>query len=293
MHATTVSATAHVGARRTDNPLPASPDSRTWKLSTSGVIRSEWIKLMSLRSIRLTLLATVLASLGLSVLLAWGLGDEFVGAPKEGLITYLLTVSTFASSFLALIFGVLGVFAISSEYSSGMILSTLTAVPRRSPVFGAKALVLSAVAGVTAFALVLGGLAIAVAFMPASASALVHGQVVSGVLGTVAYLVLIALFAYGVSTLVRSTAGGIAIVAGVTFVLPIGFQILSMMGWEWVLTVLDYLPASLGNVLGTGIAPSAPEMTGPGFWQALIAMVVWAVVFLVPGLIAIKQRDAK
>lgn len=292
MNTTTLPATEHVGARTAGNQLPQTGSTRTWKLSASGIIRSEWIKLMSLRSIRVTLLITVLASLGLSTLMAWGLNREFVGAPEAGLISYLLTVATFASAFLALIFGVLGVFAISSEYSSGMILSTLTAVPRRTPVFGAKALVMSLIAGVTALLLVLGSLGIALIFMPDASSALMSGQVLSGVLGTVAYLVLIALFAYGVSALLRSTAGGIAIVAGVTFVLPIGFQILSMMGWEWVLTVLDYLPASLGSVLGTGIIERSADMTGPDFWQALLAMSVWAAAVLVPAVFAFKGRDA-
>ena len=296
--APTRAATSHVATQPTRTQLPTASASHNWKLSARGIMHAEWIKLMSLRSIRLTLLITVFSALALSTLIAWGLAPEFEGAPAEGLVSYALTVANFPSAFVALVFGVLGVFAISSEYSSGMMLSTLTAVPHRGAVFAAKALVLTLISGVTALVLVLGGLGIAAIFMPAAGAELFTGQVVSGVLGGAAYLVLIALFAFGVATLLRSTAGGIAVVVGVTFVMPLGFQIAASLGWEWAMTVLDYLPATLGTVLGMGIAPesAAPAMaetSGPGFWLALAAMAAWAIAALVPAAIALRVRDAK
>jgi hypothetical protein len=53
-------------------------------------------------------------------------------------------------AFAQLAFGVLGVLAISAEYGTGMIRTTLTAVPRRPTVFAAKALVVAETAGVAA-----------------------------------------------------------------------------------------------------------------------------------------------
>ncbi|WP_125099614.1 ABC transporter permease [Leucobacter chromiireducens] len=262
-----------------------------------GVLRSERIKLSSLLSIRLTLLITVLAGLGISTLMAVLMSGEIRAgndgmflAGAEGMQSYLLMVSTLPAPFLALIFGVLGVFAISSEYSSGMILSTLTAVPKRTPVFAAKALVLAALSAATAALLVLGGLAVAVLCLPDAAAQLGSTPVVSGLLGTIAYLVLIALFAFGVAALLRSTAGGIAVVAGVTFVLPIVFQVLSMTGWEWVGTASQYLPGSLGGSLSQGLTTVPME---PGYWTALVAMVIWAAAAVVPAAILFARRDAR
>ena len=289
---------AAAAAAQPTRPAPAPVAAR---LTFGGVLRSERIKLTSLRSIRITLLITVLLGLGLSTALALLFSAEMRPSVAEGglsmfgtgddaLRSYLLVVGTFAAPFLALIFGVLGVFAISSEYSSGMILSTLTAVPRRTPVFAAKALVLAAVSGLTALVLVAGGLAVAIACLPSAAAQLGSAVVLTGALGTVVYLVLIALLAFGVAALLRSTAGGIAVITGLTFVMPIVFQVLSITGWEWVLPVSQYLPSQLGMVLTQG-AVEAPS--GPGYGVALAAMVIWAAAAVVPAAIAFKRRDAR
>ncbi|MBL3698158.1 ABC transporter permease [Leucobacter luti] len=288
-------------------PTPAQPQSRRGAaagrdrsgLTFGGVLRSERIKFTSLLSVRLSLIITVVIGLALSTLIAalWsseiGGGDAgmTLGQGDAALQSYLLFASTMTAPFLALVFGVLGVFAISSEYSSGMILSTLTAVPRRSPVFAAKALLLSLVSGIAAAVLVIGGLGIGVLFFPEAASQLLSTTVISGALGTIAYLVLISLFAFGVAGLLRSTAGGIAVVTGATFVLPIAFQVLSITGWEWVSTAIAYLPTPLGSTLASGIVDG--QGGAPSFWGALIAMAVWAAVVVLPAAVVFKRRDAR
>lgn len=279
------------------------PDGTNPRLGFGGVLRSEWIKLSSLRSIRITLLLTVLGGLGVSLLSAYGFKSAMdmglEGMPEIGHPQFLLGVATFSSSFLALIFGVLGVFAIASEYSSGMILSSLTAVPRRSPVYVAKALATAVIAGVTALLLVVAGLGIALAVLPEAGDALLDAQVVTGALGTVAYLVLMTLFAYGVAAVLRSTAGGIAVVAGATFVLPIGFEMLGMTGWAWVPEVANYLPLALGQTLAQGTVDASalpvgmPEPTGPDYWMSLVTMGAWAAAALIPAALLFKGRDAK
>lgn len=287
-------------ARRSTFSAPAEGGSRIRVgkgLTFGGILRSERIKLSSLRSVKITLLITLVMGIGLSALMALMWSNQFdqgPGAPTTdpaGYQSYLLLVSTFTAPFLALVFGVLGVFAISSEYSSGMILSTLAAVPRRSPVFIAKAVVLAGFAALTALVLVAAGLLLGVLFMPDSASELGSLPVVSGALGGIAYLVLIALLAYGVAGLTRSTAGGIAIVTGLTFVLPIGFQVLTLTNWEWVPTVAQYLPSNLGGTLTRGIIEEIPGQIG--FWIALIAMAAWAAVAVIPAGAAFQRRDAK
>lgn len=296
-------------------PAPASADASSHgshqssaripaHLSFGGVLRSERIKLTSLRSIRLTLLITVLAGLGLSLLMAFLLpfGDDAAADLASGGMMpirpeeYLLTVAGFAAPFLALILGSLGVLAITSEYSSSMILSTLTAVPRRGMVLAAKALVTSVLAGATALVVLLAGLAGAVAVHPEAAEALATRQVVTGVLGTAMYLVLFTLFAFGVAGILRSTAGGIAVVAGVAFVLPVAFQMLMMSGWAWVPVVSDYVPASLGSIVLRGIGDGAPAIDAdgmPGYGVALGALALWAAVTVIPAALSFVRRDAK
>lgn len=270
---------------------------RAPRLSFGGVVKSERIKLSSLRSIRVTLLITLLASAGLSLLSAWAMKSSYsyegldpAALPVDALQSYLLTVSTFASPFLALIFGVLGVFVISSEYSSGMILSSLAAVPRRTPMYFGKALVLAVIAAVTALVLVAIGLAIGIAFLPAAAAQLFSATVLTGALGAIVYLVCISLLGFGFAAVLRSTAGGISLVAGLIFVLPIGLQFLSMTGWEWVPTVAQYLPMSLGSTLSMGDTAMSVD---PGYWVGMLAIVLWAAVPTALGLVVLKARDAK
>ncbi|KAM9862261.1 ABC transporter permease [Leucobacter sp. BZR 635] len=266
-------------------------------LSFGGILKSERIKLTSLRSIRITLLVTLLASVGLSLLSAWAMKTTFTydgmdpsSLPADALQSYLLTVSTLASPFLALIFGVLGVFVISSEYSSGMILSSLAAVPRRSPMFFGKAIVLAVIAAVTALVLVVLGLVIGLLFIPAAGAELFSYPVLTGALGAVVYLVCIALLGFGFAAALRSTAGGISLVAGIVFVLPIGLQFLMMTGWEWVPTVGSFLPMSLGSTLALG---DVSTNTDPTYLVGMLAIALWAVVPMALGLLVLKTRDAK
>lgn len=270
----------------------------TPKLSFAGILKSERIKLTSLRSFRITLLLTLLGGIGMSYLSGLALNSQYEymqitpdQMPADMLHGHLLGVATFSSALLALIFGVLGVFAISSEYSSGMILSSLAAVPKRTPMYVAKGIVLAGISGLTALVLMVIGLGIAVVFLPESAAQLASSVVITGVLGAIAYLVLLALLGFGVAALLRSTAGGIAVVVGVTFVLPVLMQFLTLTSWEWVPTVSSYLPMSLGNSLSAGIV-EVPEGS-PNFWVALIAMAIWAIVPVVLGHITLKSRDAK
>ena len=267
------------------------------KLSFAGVIKSERIKLTSLRSFRITLLLTVLAGLGMNMLSVFAFTGqyEFQGLtpdqmPDDMLQSYLLNISTFASAFLALIFGVLGVFAMSSEYSSGMILSTLAAVPRRTPIMLAKAIVLGATSIITALIIFVVSLGFGVLIMPEAAAQLVSPVVISGVFGATAYLLFIALLGFGVATVLRSTAGGIAVVAGITFVAPVVMQLLTLTNWEWVPVVSNYLPMTLGALLGMGMVENEGM---PSYWVALLAMAIWAIGPMLAGNALLKSRDAK
>lgn len=122
---------------------------------------------------------------------------------------YVLAVTTFPATFLAFVFA--GAFVFSSEYASGMILSTLTAAPRREYVLTAKALVLTAISSAAALA---SGIRVSMLQVPEVADVLGSTQVLTGMLGTVFFLVAISLFAFAVAG-ARSTAGAITVVVGI------------------------------------------------------------------------------
>ena len=107
------------------------------------VLNSEWIKLTTLRSTVWSYATVVLISVGLAFLMSISLNAEYVqDMPAEAQTSMLVQAATFGTFFGQLVVAVLGVLVISGEYMTGMIKSTLTAVPRRLPALFAKAVVL-------------------------------------------------------------------------------------------------------------------------------------------------------
>ncbi len=269
------------------------------RLSLGGVIRSEWIKATSLRSIRWSILASLVLSIGLSLIM--GLALRSFMAPGDDPAEAIMTVTAAPATFLCLVFAVLGVFMFSTEYSSGMILSTLTASPRRGLVISAKAIVLTLIAGTVALINVIAGAVIAVVLIPEARPELLTKVTLSSLAGSVLFLVAIALLSFAIAGMLRSTAGAITAAVALIFVVPTVMQILDQAtDWSWVLTAANYLPTALGQFLGYGIDPEATamlsEMSGthvPGYGESLAVLGLWV---LVPMTAAIKlffTRDAK
>ena len=261
-----------------------------------GVIRSEWIKLMSLRSMRITLLLTFLAGVGISTLGAIVMVQYSADITSlENGATYLLQVMQPPIMFLGLLFGVIGVFAISSEYSSGMILSTLAATPKRGRVFSAKLFVVTIISLIAAVLTLGVGQLVAIMLAPEAVKAIGNEQYLTAWAGSVLFLVAMTLFAFGVAGILRSTAGGIAVVAGLTFVAPIALSFASMAGKAWVDWIMNHLQLMLGNVLSMGNVEVPVDMGGTGVtWgEAAISIVAWALIALIPACLLFLKRDAK
>ena len=107
------------------------------RLSATGLIRSEWIKLRSVRSTVWSYALLVAFSLGLAAVMSASLdlqGADVSQVPAANQAIFVAQASTFGVFFGQLIVAVLGVLSISGEYSTGMIRSTLAAVPTRLPV---------------------------------------------------------------------------------------------------------------------------------------------------------------
>lgn len=272
----------------------------------SAVVVSEWVKLRSLRSTWWALGALAAVTVGVAAQVSSSL--SFYGVPgvvsqdaMQDLGVYVVTVST---DFGALVVAVLGVLMIAGEYGTGTIRNSLTAVPTRLPVLGAKALVLAC----ATFAVATAAFAVAV---PISTGLLAGNDVDVhlddphywfAVLGGVTYLVLVALIAFGIGALVRSTTGGIAISLGLLLAAPVALSLLFGVdppAWAENLAVL--LPTVAGKLLFTYPAAqrwvdlSAPSVDGAWVgepWHGALVLVGWVAVLLAVAGLLLRRRDA-
>ena len=187
-----------------------------------------------------------------------------------------------------LLLGTLGVLAITTEFSSGMIRATFAAAPRRPLVLAAKAAVLGAVtlaAGeVSVFAAFLAGQAVLKA--PAPHATLGQPGVLRAVLVAGAYPALIALIALGLGALIRHTAGAISAVVGILFVLPL---ILLPLGESFQNAAGQFMPMLIAENSLTAVKPQSHTLS-PGV--AFGVLCLYAVVALAIGTWALARRDA-
>ncbi|RFA12529.1 hypothetical protein B7R22_15540 [Subtercola boreus] len=268
---------------RRSTTLPASPI----RLTAGGIIRSEWIKLRSLRSTiwAYAVILVLQIAIGLLVIsftvnnLDSSRGQAILQSPE------LATAGATAGVvFAQLVVSVLGVLVISGEYSTGQIRSSFAAVPKRLPVLWAKL----AVFGVVTFVVSLVGILLAYAVTyPILANAghssnLSDSAVFLPIIGAAGYLALIGMLALGLGAILRSTAGGIAASLGLLLVVPVIFTLIPV---DWAHSISDWLPGSVG--------PAIYQMsTTFEWWQALLIMIGWIAVVFAAAATLIRRRDA-
>jgi hypothetical protein len=238
----------------------------TGRLTQLRVAVSEWTKLRSLRSTRWSLLVGTVLAIGLPLIFATVIASRWSHlSPHERADRHPLDVALAGVQIAQLAIGVLGVLVITGEYSTGMIRSTMIAVPKRLPVLWAKAGVYAAVT----FALMLP--AVLLAFFGSQAIlrnhhilqlSFTHPGVARTVIGGAVYLMLIGVFCLGLGAIVRNTAGGIAFFAAIMFVIP---PLLNILPTSWNNAINPYLPSSAGNSIFT-LHPDAHSLAPwPGF----------------------------
>jgi len=256
-----------------------------------GVVRSEWIKLRSLRSTWYSFLAVVLIIDGLGTLFSAVRAHrmENVIGPDGKIIGIDATQISLRGAFLAqLAIGVLGALVITGEYATGMIRSSLAAVPRRQPVlwtkaavFAATVLVVSLVATLLGF--LLGQLALASTHQQATLST---PGALRAVIGSAVYLTLIGLLAVGLGFLIRSTAGAIATLVGIVLVAPL---LANALPSPYSDDVIKYLPLSAGQRIISTLNPD-PNQLAP--WAGIGVTALYALAALVAGAVVLNRRDA-
>ncbi|GGJ77648.1 ABC transporter [Streptomyces camponoticapitis] len=245
-------------------------------MSTAAVLRSEWIKIRTLRGAVWSLLAGFVLTVGFAVATNAAIGDsEADNADFDALHSVFIGLNL--GQIAAIAFGTT---AMSSEYQGGAIRASLTAVPNRSLFYAAK---LTNVAGpalalglVTTLVSFLGGSA----FMGDAAPNLGDGNALRAVVGGAVYLALMALFAAGLTALLRSGVAVLSIL--IPFIL-----VVSMVLGEASGSLADYLPDRAGQQV---LYADPPGDLSPPAGLAVTAL--WAGAATLAGWWSLRRRDA-
>lgn len=282
----------------TTTPQLAHPSQRahSTSLSFGGVLRSEWIKLRSLRSTTWSYLIVIAISLGMALIMSLSMASGMNGGadassmPAAEQVSLVMQSSVFGVFFGQLVAGVLGVLVISGEYTTGMIRSTLTAVPKRLPALAAKAVVLFVATFVIGLLANLGAFLVSsVVFAGIDVSAsITDSAIYLPLLGGALYLALISVFALGVGTMIRSSAGGIAAVLGLILLVP---TVLQMIPAEWAHDLIPYLLSSAGLGIFTSTT-AEPAGDALGAWLSLLIVLAWVGASIAGAAVLLKRRDA-
>jgi len=222
------------------------------RLTFPHLIRSEWIKLRSIRSTVWCYWILFVLNIAMSVLPALAVNpnqQHLTGNEANGTVVLINTINV---NLTALVAAVLGVLIISGEYGTGMIRSTFAADPRRYGAVGAKALVL-AVTTLVISAISVGIGALVSAPILSSKNIDVHlgdPDVFLPILGALVYVAMITLLAFGIGLLIRASAGGITITLGLLLVVPtILSAIAALTHQNWVADIGQFLPSQAGGRL--------------------------------------------
>jgi ABC-2 type transport system permease protein len=251
------------------------------------VIRSEWIKLWSLRSTRWSIALGTLGMLLGIVVAAFDMSrwHTFTALQRHQYSPIDTALIGWHLSELAI--GVLGVLVICGEYSTGMIRSTFMAVPTRLPVLWAKVLVFATVTLVLTFPMTfIGFFAAAAVLHQHAAVSLSTPGALRCVVGVPLFLTVLAVFTVALGQLVRNIAGGIAIFAGIIFVIP---GLVGVLSTSLRNAINPYLPSNAASSLFTARPDPADHLLKP--WPGFAVFCAYAAVLLVAAAITLVRRD--
>ena len=254
----------------------------------TDLLRSEWTKFRSLRSIWWTLLAMLLLSVAVTLLISTGDDAKYGELSAEDRRAWDPTGLSLQSFFMGqLVVSVLGVLVVTSEYATGMIRTSLAAMPRRGRLLAAKTLVFLAAAlvvgQVTAFLCFLIGQATIGRQDGVPTASLGDDGVLGAVFGTGLYLAGIGLLAVAVGTLMRATAGGLAVQVGITLLVPAFGGLFP----SWTQKLFAFWP-SLGAAEVRNLHPSSEY---PHVWLNLLGMTAGVAMLLVASFAVFRRRE--
>ncbi len=250
-----------------------------------AAVHAEWTKLRTVASPGWLLAATVVLTVGLSAVAVAATRcpavECGVDATKLSLTGVVLGQAVVA---------VLAVLVIGTEYSTGTMLATVAAVPRRGMLLAAKALTATGPIIVASVLAVVGSLTAGWMIEPGHGLppvSLSEEPTVRAAAGSVLYLALIGLLSLGVATAVRSSAAALGIVLGLLYLFPVMLTVVTDPDWKRRIEQIAPSNAGLAVQATTDLA-SLP--IGP--WAGLGVLACWSTAALVAGGLALRLRDA-
>ena len=188
-----------------------------------------------------------------------------------------------------LVIVVLGALVLTAEYSTGMIRTSLIAMPRRIVLYVAKAVAFAAVALAVSLAT-----AFTAFFLGQSLLARTHHSatlagydVLRAVIGIALYITLCGLFAFAAAAIIRNTAATITAMIGLLFVIP---TLVNLLPHGWGNDLVRWLPSSAGRAISATVGGQDPHLFSP--WGQFAVFAVYTAVLLVVGGILFRKRDA-
>ena len=241
-------------------------------MAFTPVLHSEWLKIRTLRSLPGALLALFAVTTAFSALAGADGSSDPEFDPLFTALSGVLPGQIAAISF--------GAMAVSSEYHGGALRLTLAAVPLRGRWFAAKVTAIAAPALLAGLITALTALVVARAGLGSAADGLTAAEQVRAVLGCGIYLMLIALFAAGLTALLRSGVATLSLL--IPFILVVSFVIGDAAG-----TVADFLPDKAGQIV---MYQTYDGTLGP--WSGLAVTALWTAAALLAGAWSVRRRDA-
>jgi ABC-2 type transport system permease protein len=258
----------------------------------AGTLRSEFTKIRSVRSTYWTMFMLVLASLAWSVAFCAGEASRWAHMSAADRAGFDPTQSSVIGLALLgqLVIVVLGTLSITSEYSTGMIRTSLTVMPRRGVLYGAKGTVFAAVALVIAFLTSFASFFIGQALLRSThvGATLSQPEVLRAVIGSALYVALCGLFAFGLGAILRSTAGAMTTAYGILFLVP---QLAKALPGALYADVERWLPGGdVVNAITTTQVQNNPNLFPA--WGEFAVFGAYTAILLILGAVMLRRRDA-
>ncbi|WP_406103942.1 ABC transporter permease [Streptomyces sp. NBC_01003] len=256
-------------------------------MATTQVLRSEWTKIRSVASTVWTLGLAAVLTIALGVLISILSRNEFKNMDLKERLSFDPTFISFAGMSLGqLAMIVFGVLVVSNEYSTGMIRTSLAAVPQRGTFLFSKVAVATVLAFVVGLATSFIAFFLGQAVLGEYRAQISDPGVLRAVIGGGLYMTLIAMFSMGVASMLRSPMLSLGIL------MPFFFLISNILGNVSATKKIGrYLPDQAGSKIMQVVTPIDDD-TPYGPWGGLGIMVIWVVLALIFGYVLLKKRDA-
>ncbi|MFB4278745.1 MULTISPECIES: ABC transporter permease [unclassified Nonomuraea] len=254
-------------------------------------LHAEWTKLRTVAAPGLLLLGAVVLTVAGSAVAA-----AVMTCPSAGCGQDAARIGLFGVQLGQGLVALLAVVAVCGEYGTGMIRTSLTAMPRRIAGLAARAGLLAGLTAAAGTVAVLGSVLAGRLLLPGNGFtpehghpplSLLDGPTLRAAAGSVLYLVLVALISLGVATAVRDSAVATGAVLGLLYLFPLVVLMVrnqDLQLWLWRLS-----PMNAG--LAVQATTSLPSMLiGP--WAGLGVVAAWAAAALVGGGLLLRSRDA-